>query len=182
MTSRQIDAAARAVMIDVPIEARYTPNVYLSVAYVSEGEMYSSDKMLAVPARSKFLNLEIIPNKKEYKPRETASYTILARNADGSPAVGAELSLGVVDEAIYSIRPERAGDIRRAFYGRRYNHVRTVFSTSYSFTGYSSDKPVKLSRNRAAYQLADFKNESQYAEPTIRKEFKDTAYWQPDVV
>ena len=40
----QIDAAARAVMIDVPIEARYAPNVYLSVAYVSEGEMYSSDK------------------------------------------------------------------------------------------------------------------------------------------
>src|ERR1041385_3571607 len=72
MTSRQIDAAARAVMIDVPIEARYAPNVYLSVAYVSEGEMYSSDKMLAVPARNKFLNLEIIPNKKEYKPRDTA--------------------------------------------------------------------------------------------------------------
>ena len=182
MTWDHIPAVARAVMIDVKIEARHAPNVYLSVAYVSEGEMYSSDKMLAVPARNKFLNLEIIPNKKEYKPRETASYTILARNADGSPAAGTEVSLGVVDEAIYSIMPERAGDIRRAFYGRRYNHVRTVFSTSYNFTGYSSDKPVKLSRNRAAYQLADFKNESQYAEPTIRKEFKDTADWQPDVV
>jgi len=30
--------------------------------------------------------------------------------------------------------------------------------------------------------LADFKNESSYAEPTIRREFKDTAFWQPDVV
>ena len=183
MTVRQIDAAARAVMIDVPIEARYAPNFYLSVAYVSEGDMYSYEKMLSVPARNKFLSLEILPDKKEYKPRETASYTILARNADGSPAAGTEVSLGVVDEAIYSIMPDRAGDIRRAFYGRRYNAVRTVFSTSFSFTGYSDDKgKVKLAANRAAYQLADFKNESQYAEPTIRKEFKDTAYWKSDVV
>src|SRR5207245_2901413 len=35
---------------------------------------------------------------------------------------------------------------------------------------------------KSAYQLADFKNESSFAEPTIRKEFKDTAFWQPDAV
>ena len=46
--------------------------------------MYTSDQRLVVPARDKMLNLEIISNKKEYKPRETASYTILARNADGA--------------------------------------------------------------------------------------------------
>jgi hypothetical protein len=182
MTARQIDAAGRAVMIDVPIEARYAPNVYLSVAYIKDGEMYDTDKMLAVPARNKFLSLEIVPNKKEYKPRDVASYTILARNADGSPAAGTEVSLGVVDEAIYSIRPENAGDIRRAFYGRRYNSVQTHFSSSYSFYGYSGDKPIQLAASKPSHQLADFKNESQYAEPTIRKEFKDTAYWQPDVI
>jgi uncharacterized protein YfaS (alpha-2-macroglobulin family) len=182
LTARQIDAVARAVVIDVPIEARYAPNVYLSVAYVKDGEMFFTDKVLNVPARDKFLSLEIIPNKKEYKPRETASYTILARNADGSPASGTEVSLGVVDEAIYSIRPESAGDIRRAFYGRRYNRISTHFSTAYYFSGYAGDKPIELAKNKPAYQLADFKNESQYAEPTIRKEFKDTAYWQPDVI
>jgi len=182
MTARQVDAAGRATMIDVPIEDRYAPNVYLSVAYVKDGEMYSHDKSLAVPARNKFLSLEIVPDKKEYKPRDAASYTILARNADGSPVAGAEVSLGVVDEAVYSIRPEGVQDIRKAFYGRRYNQVRTAFSTAYSFSGYSGDKPVQLAQNKKAYQLADFKNESQYAEPTIRKEFKDTAYWDPAVV
>ncbi len=30
--------------------------------------------------------------------------------------------------------------------------------------------------------LADFKNEGQYAEPTIRKDFRDTTFWQPDIV
>jgi len=182
MDARIVDSVGRTVMIDVPIKDNYAPNVYLSVTYVKEGEMYMHDQVLAVPARNKMLSLEIIPDKKEYKPRETASYTILARNSDGAPAAGAEVSLGVVDEAIYSIRPDQSGDIRRAFYGRRYNRVMTRFSISYYFSGHSSDKPVRLAQNKKAYQLADFKDESQYAEPTIRKEFKDTAFWQPDVI
>ncbi|MBI1760017.1 MAG: hypothetical protein HYR56_01140 [Acidobacteria bacterium] len=182
ITARRVDVAGRAAMIDVPIEDRYSPNVYLSVAYVKNGELYTSDKMLSVPSKDKFLNLEIIPDKKEYKPRDPASYTILARNADGSPAPGVEVSLGVVDEAIYSVQPDQAGDIRRAFYGRRYNAVQTSFSTTFEFTGFSGDKLMQLALNKPSYQLADFKNEAQLVEPTIRKDFKDTAYWQPDVV
>lgn len=182
MTARQVEAAGRVVMIDVPIEARYAPNVYLGVSFIKDDEMYTSDRSLRVPARSKLLNLEIIPNKTEYKPRDTASYTILARNADGTPAAGAELSLGVVDEAIYSIKPEQAIDIHKGFYGHRYNTVQTGFAVSYHFSGASGKDALNLAQNRKTFQLADFKNEGQNAELTIRKEFKDTAFWQPDVV
>jgi uncharacterized protein YfaS (alpha-2-macroglobulin family) len=183
MTARVVDSPDRAVMIDVPIEGRFSPNVYLNVAYIKDGEMYTHDRLLNVPARSKFLNIEVLADKKEYKPRETAHYTLLARNSDGSPASGAELSLGVVDEAIYSVKPDQTRDIRKAFYGRRYNQVQTSFTVSYSFKGHSGEKPLQLStNNKRAYQLADFKNEGQYAEPTIRKDFKDTTFWQPDIV
>ncbi len=179
---RTIKAAGRAAMIELPIDAKFAPNIYLSVCYVKDGEFYEQSKLVAVPAKDKFLNLEIIPNKKEFKPRETASYTVLARNLDGSPAPNTEISFGVVDEAIYSIRPENAGDIRREFYGRRYNRVNTSFSTQFTFSGYSGDKPIQIAQNKRSYQLADFKNENQYAEPTIRKEFKDTAFWNANVV
>ena len=182
MSHRRVDATSRAVMIDVRIGDRFVPNVYLSVAYVKDGEMFESSKSLNVPARSKFLNLEIIPDKKEYKPRDPASYTVVARNADGTPAAGVELSLGVVDEAIYSVKPDTAGDIRRAFYGTRYNGVETHFSTAYNFTGYSDSKQMELAANKRSYQLADFKNEGQLVEPKVRKDFKDTAFWKPDVV
>ncbi|HEX8144554.1 MAG TPA: MG2 domain-containing protein [Pyrinomonadaceae bacterium] len=182
MTARRLHAPGRTLLIDVPIEPRYAPNVYLSVAYVKNDELYTNDQQLAVPARGKYLSLSIIPNKKEYKPRETASYTIVARNADGSPAQGAELSFGVVDEAIYSIMPENAGSIRHEFYGQRYNSVETRMASSFVFTGYSGQQAINLARNRPSYQLADFKNETALAEPTVRREFKDTAFWQPDVV
>jgi alpha-2-macroglobulin len=182
MSHSLVKDAGRAVMIDVKIEERFVPNVYLSVAYVKDGEMFESGKSINVPARSKFLNIEIIPDKKEYKPRDPASYTVFARNADGTPADGVELSLGVVDEAIYSVRPDTAGDIRRAFYGTRYNRVETHFSTAYNFTGYSGSKRMELAANKRSYQLADFKNEDQLVEPKVRKDFKDTAFWKPDVV
>lgn len=182
LTARIVDSPARAVMIDVPIEARFAPNVYLNVAYVKDGEMYMHDRLLSVPARSKFLDIEVLADKKEYKPGDTAHYTLLARNSDKSPASGAELSMGVVDEAIYSVKPDQTRDIRKAFYGRRFNQVQTTFTISYYFKGHSGEKPLNIAANKRAYQLADFKNEAQYAEPTVRKDFRDTSFWQPDIV
>ncbi len=182
MTARQIDAPGRTLMLDVPIERSYEPNIYLSVSYVKNDELYTDNKLLAVPARDKFLSLQVIPNKKEYKPRDVASYTILARNPDGSPAANAEVSLGVVDESIYSIRPENAGSIRGEFYGREYNQVQTRLAIPFTFTGYSGTERVQLAKNKPNYQLADFKNETDLAEPTVRRLFKDTAFWQPDVI
>jgi uncharacterized protein YfaS (alpha-2-macroglobulin family) len=182
LTMRQIDSPGRSIVIDVPIDSNCAPNIYLNVAFVRDGDMYSESQLISVPARDRMLQLDIIANKPEYKPRETASYTIVARNADGSPAPGAEISLGVVDESIYSIEPESAGNIKREFYGRRYNEVETTLAIRYSFTGYSGDTPIELTSNKPAYQLADFKNDSPLAEPTIRRQFKDTAFWQPEVI
>jgi len=182
MTVRQIDAPGRSIVIDVPIDRKYEPNVYLDVSFVKDSDMYNQSQLIAVPARDKMLKLDIVPNKKEFKPRDVASYTILARNEDGSPAANAEVSLGIIDEAIYSIQPETAGNIKREFYGKRFDEVQTSLAIHYTFTGYAGEKPASLAKNKSAYQLADFKNESSYAEPTIRREFKDTAFWQPDVV
>jgi alpha-2-macroglobulin len=181
LSAWKVKATGKATVLDVPIEKHYAPNVFLSVTFVRNGDMYTNDKRLVVPARDKMLNLEIISNKEEYKPRETASYTILARDADGVPVPNAEVSLGVVDEAIYSVSPDY-GNIRHEFYGMRYNSVETQLSVSYSFRGFAGEKPIDLASTKASYQLADFKNEGELAQPTIRKEFKDTAFWQPNVV
>jgi len=182
LSARHVTAPGRSIILDVPIEASYAPNVFLNVTYVKDGDMYTNDHRLIVPARDKMLNLEIISNKQEYKPRETASYTILARSADGAPVPGAEVSLGVVDEAIYSVAQDYSGNIHREFYGMRYKSVETHLSISYGFTGFAGDKPLELAKNKPAFELADFKNEGDVVEPMIRKNFKDTAFWQPEVI
>src|SRR4030095_6812994 len=117
LTVRHIESAGRSIVIDVPIEKKYAPNVYLDVSFVKNSDMYSQNEIIGVPARDKMLKLDIVPNKTEFKPRDVASYTILARNEDGSPAANAEVSLGIIDEAIYSIQADTSGNIKREFYG-----------------------------------------------------------------
>ena len=182
MSARHLNVSGKTAIIDVPIEKYYAPNVFLNVTFVRDGDMYTSDQRLTVPARDKMLALEVIPNKEEYKPRETASYTILARDADGAPVPDAEVSLGVVDEAIYSISPDFSGNIREQFYGMLYNEVETHLSVSFSFRGFAGEKPVDLASTKPSYQLADFKNESELIQPTIRKNFQDTAFWEANAI
>lgn len=182
VSARYVKVTGKTVILDVPIEKHFAPNVFINVTFVQDGDMYTSDQRLVVPERDKILNLDIIANKEEYKPRETASFTILARDADGAPVPNAEVSLGVVDEAIYSISPDYSGNIRQQFYGMLYNSVETHLSISYFFRGFAGDKPVDLASVKPSYQLADFKNEAQPVQPTIRKDFSDTAYWQPSTV
>src|SRR5437660_7507243 len=153
MSVRESDSSGPSMVMDVPIDRKYAPNVYLDVSFVKDSDMYSQSQIIAVPARDKMLKLDIIPNKKEFKPRDVASYTIVARNEDGSPAANAEVSLGIVDESIYSIQAETAGNIKRDFYGRRYDEVQTSLAIHYKFTGFAGDKPVDLAKNKSAYQL-----------------------------
>jgi hypothetical protein len=54
------------------------------------------------------LKIAIESDKQKYKPGETVKYTITAKHNDGTPAANTDLSLGVVDESIYAIRPETA--------------------------------------------------------------------------
>ena len=180
-SAKRVHVPGRTTIIDVPIEASYAPNVFVSVTFVKDGDMFTGDQRLVVPARDKLLDLEILPDKQEYKPRDTASYTILARDADGAPVRDVEVSLGVIDEAIYSLAPDFAGNIRKEFYGLRYNSVQTSLSISYAFRGFAGEKPIDLASTKPSYQLADFKNEEQ-VQPLIRKDFKDTAFWQPAAV
>jgi uncharacterized protein YfaS (alpha-2-macroglobulin family) len=178
---RQLHVAGRQAIIDIPVEAHFAPNITISVLYVRGSEMYTQQLDLKVPARDKMLDLQLIPNKKEFRPRETASYTVFARNSDGTPAAGAEVSLGVVDEAVYSILPESVGDIRRHFYGPRYSSVGTKFSVDYYFMGYAGTKTIELAKKKKPrHQFADIKDDA--ANPLVRKIFKDTAFWQPALV
>lgn len=181
-SARLVNVSERSTILDIPIDATFAPNVFLNVTYVKNGDMYTGSQRLVVPPRDRLINLEIISNKKEYKPRETASYTVLAHTADGAPVSGAEVSLGVVDEAIYSIAPDYAGNIRNEFYGLRYSTVQTQLAVNYVFIGYAGDKSMDLAKTKPTYQLADFKSEGELVDPKVRRLFKDTAFWQPDVI
>jgi uncharacterized protein YfaS (alpha-2-macroglobulin family) len=166
---------------DVPIEARYEPNFFVGVAFVKGEQLYEASKDVPVPATDKILNVTVETDKPQYKPDEKVSYTISTRDSDGKP-VSAEVSLGVVDEAIYAIRPDATSPPDKVFYARVWDHVQTQFSTVYWFTGYSGNQRMQLAHLRMPTQLADFKNPAQLVQPQVRKYFPDTIYWMPTLV
>ncbi|MBI1786815.1 MAG: alpha-2-macroglobulin [Acidobacteria bacterium] len=174
--SRQLVAAkSPSITVDIPIRPEYLPNVYVSAAFVRDNKLYEGSKKLNVPAARQKLQVEVQPSKKEYKPGEPAMYTVTARDSEGQP-VAAEFSLGVVDEAIYALRPDSAPDIFKFFWGSAPNRVGTQSSLNYYFHGEAGKRRMQLTHMRSRKNLAQLKPE-QLVQPRVRKAFPDTAYW-----
>jgi len=167
------------ITVQVPIRQENAPNFYLAAAFLKDNKLHQGSKSINVVPDAYKLNVQLQPSKQQFQPGEAASYTILAEDAQGRPAA-AEFSFGVVDEAIYAIRPEATTDIMKFFYGRVFNRVNTDSSLSYYFHGEAGKKAMKLANVRRHRWMAEIKPE-RLVEPKIRKAFPDTAFWVADV-
>ncbi len=179
LDSRVIKATGGTAMLDLPIKERYTPNIYLSVAAIFNDELYSDSKNIIIPPTEKFINVEVTSNKATYEPQEKGTFTIKTTDSTGKP-VSAEVSLGVVDDAIYAISPELVDEIQKYFYSLRYHSVDTSSSLYFRFYGYSHRKGLLAGLPEKETKLADFKGDT-LVQPLIRKDFKDTMYWSPTI-
>ena len=108
-------------------------------------------------------------------------FTVRVADAAGAP-VKAQVSLGVIDEAVYAIKADDTPDPVRFFYRREYSRVGTTFSRDYYFTGFAGAERLQLARrSRRPFSLADFKGD-QEVQPQVRKDFPDAIYWIGDLV
>ena len=174
-----IKSSGGSITVDVPIKPEYAPNFYVAAVFIRGNKLYQGSKSLNVPPVQHELNVQLLPSKPQYQPGEAASYTIKATDNSGKP-VAAEFSLGVVDEAIYAIKPETVGNIVNAFYGRVYSKVSTETSLTYYFSGQAGKRAMQLAAVRPAKAMAQLKPE-RLVQPKVRKAFPDTAYWMADV-
>lgn len=155
-----IDLKSTATYYEIPLNKDQAPNVYVTVTMVgAKHQFYNESQMIRVSPQDHFLNVKVTTDKNRYKPGDIAEYTLQCTDAGGKPAANVELSMGVVDESIYAIRPEYVQDIKKYFYDHRSNLVNTICT----FPEENSGGPNKI-------------------EPRVRKDFKDTAIWVPSLV
>ncbi len=95
---------------------------------------------------------------------------IVVKDHNGRPAA-ADLSVGVVDEAIYALSPELHPDPWRFFHPTKRHLVMRSGSTDWSFFDL-----LKRAKDRTRPVI---KGEAKEGEEKIRKNFKDTAHWEP---
>lgn len=147
-----------STVLDVPIEKEWAPNVYISAAYVREKRFLQAERRLRVSREDRRLKVEVKAAKDVYQPGETAEVTVRTTNAEGKP-VPAEVSVGTVDRGIYDVASDDT-DLYASLYPERSNMVRT----DYSFPEIYLDGGDKGS-----------------SKSPLRKDFRDTAGWTPDV-
>ncbi|MBM3462255.1 MAG: hypothetical protein FJX76_09160 [Armatimonadetes bacterium] len=156
ISSRVVQIKGRSATVDIPVEAGWFPNVSVSAVLVRDKRMALVEQDLVVKDADHRLKITIVPDKSAYEPGEVAHLKITATDEKGKP-VRAQLSVGVVDVAIYAIAPDNTPDIFDFFYGPESSLVRTEYSFAPDYSG----------------------GRSKEEDARVRRNFKDTAYFNP---
>ncbi|HDP81061.1 MAG TPA: hypothetical protein ENN21_09505, partial [Spirochaetes bacterium] len=144
--------------VKLMIRKEYAPNLYITATMQRNRALFISTAGISLPYRDTKLSLKITPEKEKYAPGEKAVVTLKATDERGRP-LKADLSLGVVDEAIYRIRRDHTPRMLDFFYTKISNWV----TTSYSY-------PITV--------LAGAGKEGKVK---VRSKFADTAVWIPGI-
>lgn len=156
----------------VPITEEMTPNFVFSAALFHGGQAYKSELKIVAPPQDKFLRVSVKPDRAVYRPGDTVRLEVSALDA-GNRGVAAEVSLGVVDAALYALANDPAPAMTSFFYHPRRNNVITSLSNSYRFFGYSEERRLQLALNRRGIAALTALKE----EPEARRNFRDQTYW-----
>ncbi|MEI6668900.1 MAG: MG2 domain-containing protein [Acidobacteriota bacterium] len=181
ISSYRVARVGKDAAIEVPVVEGDFGDTYVSIVFVSKDRLFRAEKRLKVPALPRQLQVAVAAEQNVSKPRQPGRFTLTVTDAAGQP-VKAQLSVGVIDEAVYGVKPDDTPDPLRFFYRVNYSRVSTEFSRDYSFTGYSGAQQLLLTQRRARrpLTLADFKGEK--ARPQVRKDFPDAIFWIADLV
>ena len=176
-----IRAQGTSATFEFPVDTKYEPGLTVSATFIKNGVQSTGTKYVRVPPIDHELNIKLATDKPQYLPGESAAYSLDVSDHDGKPVQGADLSLGVVDEAIYEVLPDSTPNILNFFFGHDYNHVYTQSSLEYSFFGEAGKRRMQLAELRPRSRLAQLKPE-RLVQPKVRKAFPDTAFWAPEVI
>jgi uncharacterized protein YfaS (alpha-2-macroglobulin family) len=111
-----VHVTGTAKLIELPIEERHVPNIYLNAAMVADSQLFVDTKQVVVPPVRQFLTVDVKADREQYQPREEGTLSITTKDVDGKP-VSAEVALGLFDESIKYIQQDYAGDPRQFYYG-----------------------------------------------------------------
>ncbi len=173
-------------IVDLPIEAAYAPNVFVSFVAVCTETVGAPQTVLGtvevdVEPVLQRLKVELRPDRAEYEPGESAQVQVSVYDADGNP-VDAEIGLAVVDKAVLALAEEQSPSIEAAFYGKQ--PLRIV----------SGDSLITLA-SRWSHRFQALQKEAEVvavemmvgglgggvgegSQPELRHEFPDTAFWE----
>jgi uncharacterized protein YfaS (alpha-2-macroglobulin family) len=158
-SARVVTMTGASALVSIPVTEAFKPNAFVAASVVNGKEFMQAEKSLNVLPEEQFLKVAVTSDKRQYQPGEKATFKVETRDHLGRP-VSADVSLGVVDQAVYAIEPDHTPDIRGYFHGPRWNTISTDYSFAEDYSG-GLDKFAP--------------------DPRVRARFEDTAAWYPSL-
>lgn len=158
----------------VEIPDGWAPSVRLSATSFSGGRLYRAARSVRVSPEKHLIKVSVEPDRAQAGPDEPVAFTVRARDSQDRP-VDAEVSLGVVDEAVYALVPELAAPIEDFFHGPRPPRVSSSDSTQFWVQGRS-----RAGRGGEVALAEDFEGDdikAGLAPARVRRRFEDTMTW-----
>lgn len=176
MDTQVVDIEGSGYTLQIPLNEESAPNIYISVILLGENENGDPDYrqgILNLPVKpvNRTLNVALNIEPQTTQPGETVSATLHITDPDGNPIQG-EFSIAIVDKALLALSEPNSTSITEALFGENPLSVQT----SYSLRTYATQLSLSnmdLGRGGGGDMEEQF---------TLREQFRDTAFWQAQVV
>ena len=100
--AKRIQLDGKSSEIDIPLDLRDMPNMFLEGMTVHGAEVHTAVRQILLPPVSKEIIVTLEPANDRVKPRETSILRVTLRDADGKPVTG-PVVLAVYDKALEAI-------------------------------------------------------------------------------
>ena len=176
-STRLVEVKGTTLIHGFDVEKRFGSAVYASVSYPTDSGRWEERTVpFRIVPRERLLNVSIQPLRKEAPPLGDQALDLVVTDSDGRGVV-AQLSVGVVDKAVYAVQSEFRPSAIDFFYPVGRNNVSNFYSAEFQGYGYGEQIARSLLRMRD-HSFASIKPPTRQA----KDEERDTAYWAPAVV
>ncbi len=179
------DITSHAEKIEVPIESKHIPNVYVKAFLIgkAEGAALPTYKRalsaVKVTPGEKRLTVTVQADRDRKSPGEPLTVAVFVKDALGNPVPGANGSLSVVDESVLALMGNPKKNPFAFFYEmKRYLGVQTALSLA-NLVEKLEVKSFDLSNGAKGGAGEDRKGGDAKKKRGV---FKDTAFWRSDFV
>ena len=160
----------------LPISAEDAPNIFLGVTL--SGKNYQTAQgyiNLKVSPLARTLQVTLLDLPPQAGPGDTITLKLRVTNSAGQPVQG-EFSLALADAAALALKDDPTPNIIQAYYAPADLGVLSGSSAMNLISRFHDSKYLPLPSTGGGW------GGGFTAPTTVRQDFRDTAYWQPDIV
>lgn len=164
--------SGRSIWVDVEAKPEYGTGFYQTFTIAGEKGKFAEQTVgFRIVPDDKRLTVRVQPSSDTAEPLKQFRLDFEVLDSSGKGAADTELSVGIVDKAVYSVQSEFRPDVLEFFYPLPRMNLGTFYSDELQGYGYADE--IK----RPNFNLAALKSRSQPAKRAMR----DTAAWFPHV-